>query len=550
MFNVIILSSGLSSRLKPITNNIPKLLVNVGNETALMQQTKYWNAIEGLDKIYVVIHPNFIKITEAYIAMNKLENIEIISEPESNGSFEAIRNAVATNPELQSDVFLNWSDLIPVTPVEHIQRCNIVYRNGNQHRYGINSKGSIENVGSGGDIPGLYYIQEFPDFDKGKKGDDLIDHMKSRPYMSQHIDEIIDFGDIPKLTHACTAQVVSREFNSVEINADTVVKTAMNKKGKDLQKKELKWYSKTPPNTPKILKSDEDSFTMERAKGQPLYQCYEDGLEQKALQALAALHETNYQSVSQKVIERDLKIEVVDKTYDRKKSIQGLLNGFGKVETINGKPLIDFDEMCTILYDRLSWFNQHRTSYAFIHGDPNFSNTMYDGNKITFIDPRGYFGETRLYGPETYDQAKVLYALSGYDNFNADAHFGNYELDGTDLKMMIPPLTNVKNIDPANSKLFNEESYTWLALIWTNLGGYFKNNPLKAVLSYYYGLHLASWLIEDRFPKKRNGYNELYRPIDLVIHTKVPFKWNLTDKEYDKYYSGQGPGPDMMWKSL
>tara|TARA_B110001454_G_C12508564_1_gene345782 strand:- start:68 stop:595 length:528 start_codon:yes stop_codon:yes gene_type:complete len=175
---------------------------------------------------------------------------------------------------------------------------------------------------------------------------------------------------------------------------------------------------------------------------------------------------------------------------------------------------------------------------------------MYDGSNITFIDPRGYFGETRLYGPETYDQAKVLYALSGYDNFNADAHFGNYELDGTDLKMMIPPLTKVKNIDPANNKLFNEESYTWLALIWTNLGGYFKNNPLKAVLSYYYGLHLATWLIEDRFPKKRNGYNELYRPIDLIIHTKVPFKWDIIDMENKVDYRGQGPFADMMWKKI
>ena len=57
MFNVIILSSGLSTRLKPITNEIPKVLVNVGKETALLRQYKYWKEQEGLDTIYLVLHP-------------------------------------------------------------------------------------------------------------------------------------------------------------------------------------------------------------------------------------------------------------------------------------------------------------------------------------------------------------------------------------------------------------------------------------------------------------------------------------------------------------
>ena len=289
---------------------------------------------------------------------------------------------------------------------------------------------------------------------------------------------------------------------------------------------------------------------MERAQGQPLYQCYQEGLEVEVLKALEELHETNSQAVTQKIVKRDLQIEVVDKTYDRKKSIQGLLDGFGIVNSVNKKPLIDFDYMCTILYDRLTWFNKKRSKYAFIHGDPNFSNTMYDGEKITFIDPRGYFGKTRLYGPETYDQAKVLYALSGYDSFNSKVNFGHYELNDGDLTLQIPPLQRISNLDPKNNDLFNEETYTWLALIWVNLGGYFKNNPLKAVLAYYYGLHLASWLIEDRFPKKRNGYNELYSPLDLVIHTRVPFKWDIKDNENKKDYRGQGPFADKMWKKI
>ena len=552
MFNVIILSSGLSTRLKPITNEIPKLLVNVGKETALLRQYKFWKQYKDLDTIYVVIHPKYIALVEAYIEMNKLEGIEIIGEPESKGSFKAIANAVKYHPELSSDVYLNWSDLIPVSEIPK-GRKNTIYTHGNTHRYNVDEDGLI-NVGSGGNVPGLYYVKDMPDFSNGRDGEDFIDH--AHDYYFVPIVDLIDFGDMTKLVKAESEEQVSREFNDVLIGDDVVIKRAMNSKGQDLQAKELRWYSKNPPNTPEILESDASSFTMMKASGQPLYKVYEDGLEHKALNALAALHDTNHQKVNQKIVQRDIKKEVVEKTYERKAAIQPLLDSFGKIESVNGKRLIDFDEMCTILYDRLSWFNRSRGKYAFIHGDPNFSNTMWDGRKISFIDPRGYFGETRLYGPETYDQAKVLYALSGYDNFNADSNF-TYEIDGdinglpgTNLKLNIPALTSIKNMDPRKNQTFNEEVYHWLALIWVNLGGYFKNNPLKAVLAYYYGLHLATWCIEDIFPKKRNGYNELYQPIDLVIHTKVPFKWFLYDDEKDKNYIGQSDGPNMMWKKV
>ena len=87
---------------------------------------------------------------------------------------------------------------------------------------------------------------------------------------------------------------------------------------------------------------------------------------------------------------------------------------------------------------------------------------------------------------------------------------------------------------------FSEQEYYWLAVIWNNLGGYFKNNPIKAVVAYYYGLYLATHMIEKRYVKKRNGFNEFYRPIEMKIVTKVPTKWLLHDKETTGDYLGAG----------
>jgi thiamine kinase-like enzyme len=59
-------------------------------------------------------------------------------------------------------------------------------------------------------------------------------------------------------------------------------------------------------------------------------------------------------------------------------------------------------------------------TFTFIHGDCTFSNLMLkDDAEPIFIDPRGYFGYTELYGDPNYDWAKLYYSVVGnYDRFN------------------------------------------------------------------------------------------------------------------------------------
>ena len=49
----------------------------------------------------------------------------------------------------------------------------------------------------------------------------------------------------------------------------------------------------------------------------------------------------------------------------------------------------------------------------------NFSNIIVNtDDKIKLIDPRGYFGKSYIYGIKEYDYSKLIFALSGYDEFN------------------------------------------------------------------------------------------------------------------------------------
>ena len=60
------------------------------------------------------------------------------------------------------------------------------------------------------------------------------------------------------------------------------------------------------------------------------------------------------------------------------------------------------------------------THYTPFHGDCQLTNTLVDAKgAVFFIDPRGYFGKSKIFGDPRYDWAKVYYAIAGnFDQFN------------------------------------------------------------------------------------------------------------------------------------
>lgn len=75
-------------------------------------------------------------------------------------------------------------------------------------------------------------------------------------------------------------------------------------------------------------------------------------------------------------------------------------------------------------------------SGCIIHGDLCFPNMLFDpiGRIFKFIDPRGSFGETGLFGDARYDLAKVLHSIDGgydfliHEMFSVSRHGATIEL--------------------------------------------------------------------------------------------------------------------------
>jgi hypothetical protein len=128
-------------------------------------------------------------------------------------------------------------------------------------------------------------------------------------------------------------------------------------------------------------------------------------------------------------------------------------------------------------------------------GDCNFSNILinpHDISDIVFIDPRGYYGETKIHGVIEYDISKILYAISGYDKFNAKYfNIESIDLENNILKFNIESIIFERNII---NKYFNKVHKAFMVIHWLSLAEYNKNNIWKCIASYYYGLYLGTLL--------------------------------------------------------
>jgi hypothetical protein len=141
--------------------------------------------------------------------------------------------------------------------------------------------------------------------------------------------------------------------------------------------------------------------------------------------------------VSSNTIKKDLILEVEQKVLTRFNEFEWNNNAlFNSIQSVNNIKINNISYYCNIIKTKLLYHLKNRDYYNIIHGDIHLGNILLDtSNNIFFIDPRGYFGESKLFGLYEYDYAKLLFGLSGYsifDNMNInELHIinNNIEID-------------------------------------------------------------------------------------------------------------------------
>ncbi len=543
MINVVIVAGGLGSRLSPLTNYIPKFLVNIGKNTGYVEQVRYWekyanfhiveevqNEMHGagvlpeefLSSLTVIVHSAYADLIKAYHSMYFPKVPLIVKTVDvANGSAHAILSSC--DHLVGKPVFFQWCDVmpgegIPATEMdEHYHGKNAVFTNyDHPNRYGLEKREGRPGVfpqlredGRGG-IFGLYYVSRFKTDIKYEDGQDFVEVLEQYGELREHqVRSIVDWGDKPKLERTRSTADAAREFNKVEFHGDLVLKAALNDQGKSLIAREIKWYQELVGTTVNVQRPtcwphpSGSSFVMSRVEGAPVFTFWPHldsenrGLVlERIFDQMGELHRipmAGEQSLL-KDLHRDVKIEAHDKLLSRFAEIENVVKAFGDVHTVNGWVLSETDprKLISKLHEELAAQYNEDDKYVMIHGDMQMSNAMInpDTMEVSLIDPRGYFGKSEIYGLADYDIAKMYYSLSGYDIFNYSRDFGITSLKDGAIEFAIPK-PELDGCEQLIAEKFKYKHNLWLAVIWLGLAGYIKNDPVKSVCAHYHGMAMA-----------------------------------------------------------
>lgn len=596
--DVIILAAGLGSRVSKYTNNlIPKFLINIDHNTGLYYLIKYWNKFS--DNIHLVINSKYNDITNFYLKKvipDISQNVKIINYDTNDGTAYTI-NYLLVNKIIQiknKNLLLTWCDIFPdkkinfkylydnqqerhnnnnlnknkikkgnktiTLPKKSKTKNNItVFVHGNSCRYILNENNEIINCGTGGNIVGIYYFENFEIFDLEQYGkpilnEDIVVFLKDiSPHINSYLlENIIDYGDEEKFENITIHNDIKnnnifkcRYFNNIKIvDENKLFKCGIDEKGKELINIEMNWYKYILNNQdnnqtnfinyiPKIYETRDYGFLMEYKKNYiPLY-IYLKNLDndnltnetlnnennnnlqiktnilENILDKINKLHSINIKKEDKNAFLSNLKMEIYDKIINRKKVIDDLLTYFGNIEYVNN---VKIDSLENILLKCKNIITQYYNTldnyeYSVIMGDCQFSNILINADynynnennnqenkeQIIFIDPRGYFGASKIFGPKDYDYAKILYAIYGYDDFNNNSNFVvSFSGENNNINIPIKSIDFDKNI---LSKHFNKLHKAYIVTIWLSLAEYNKNHIWKCLASYYYGLYLGTTIL-------------------------------------------------------
>lgn len=299
-------------------------------------------------------------------------------------------------------------------------------------------------------------------------------------------------------------------YNKIYISPDMrrLVKTSSCEEGKKKLNNEKIFYDfvhRSVPGfpIPKIHRTSEDSLEMEYLKGYtPLYQHYhvfsqkqQHAILLKVQKYLDMLHASSSLPRNLECIRRLMEEEMISKVKKRFQDVQDILAPYlERIKYINGKSFIALPKLIERFTQTIHNFCMNAECYSLvpIHGDPQFHNILYSPHHddIVFIDPRAYFGDMVLYGMPQYDQAKILFALSGYDTFDASS-IDFLEIEGQNIILDTSHILMHDSIRQSP-----ELTRHMMISIWLGNAHCFRHSVPKTVYSFFMALYIAREFID------------------------------------------------------
>ena len=196
-----------------------------------------------------------------------------------------------------------------------------------------------------------------------------------------------------------------------------------------------------------------------------------------------------------------------NKTVDRLNTFAGQHRDFAQLTKakfieLNGKKLRGWPSIKKAVEARVKKLSANVRGQI-IHGDMCFPNILCDpvSRLFKFIDPRGSFGESGIYGDGRYDLAKLLHSLDGgYDFLIHDMFVIEHRGERVNLQQFFP--NNRPAVLKAFEKIFGErhnvkEVRTLEGLLFLSMCPLHSDHPKRQVAMFVTGLRILNELLND-----------------------------------------------------
>ena len=494
--HLIVQAGGKGTRMGHLTFNKPKCLISIHGKPML-----YWlKDAFPYAKMYII--SDYKKdVLEKYLKTVPPKFEYLIIETDGIGTCSGLQKAREFIPQNESFGIV-WSDLlfdgsvnVPNKSGNYVAlsdkfRCRWSYKNGQLVEESSDKTGVI----------GFFYFSnptEIPEIPKNGEFVRFLSELKNiKTFMVENVQEI---GNIESFNKLKEKEVNSRFFNSITLDGDKVIKQSRETEFDKLIEDEINWYeyisNKNFDYIPKIYKL-KPYIEMSRLNGRHPFELkdYDKNQKIKILNNIFDMLEKLH-NISSAAYEREICHQVyVEKTIQRIEKISNLIpNKDKEFFFVNGK------KVRNLLNDKYkedieSIFNiiSKMPSFTVIHGDPTFSNMIIDEDGKPYIfDPRGYFGEMKIFGDPLYDFAKLYYSVVGnYDQFNQR----NFKIKVADKQIDIEINSNgweeCEGIFEERFRYNMRDIKILHSLIWLSLAGYVLDDYDSILGAYFHGLEL------------------------------------------------------------
>ena len=494
---VIVQAGGRGTRLRHHAANKPKCLLSVDGEPLLY---RLFNTFPKA--AFIVIGDYKHDILEAYIRVVRPPVAVELIKAEGHGTLAGLQISIDAILDDHAPFNLVWSDLLfGRSPEETLgARPLIGLSKTFECRWSMTTEGALVQLPSTErGIAGFFTFPNKASLGQLPAEGEFVDHLSRLgiTFDAFHLSEVHELGTIEALHEYERPRPTSRYFNHVEFHDHQVVKRARDGAFSELLHLEADWYetvnARAFSHIPALI--SRNPFSIARIAGRHPFHidCDESTKRTIIRRAMATLDELHALDARPSNL-ASLHDVYIQKPLDRIASVAQLIHH------VNDAAFRVNRRWCRnpVHVTNREWFRQKAGSvsadtFTIIHGDPTFSNMIVgEDQSIWLIDPRGYFGQDRIYGDPNYDWAKLYYSAFGnYDAFNRKRF--KLRLSPTEIEVTVESSGWEATTDLLRDRLApNFDTIELLhALIWLSLSGYVKDDYDSILAAFYLG---AYWL--------------------------------------------------------